>query len=348
MLTRRDLGTLALAVPGVAFAASATAKPNSRWAGVRVGMNVPYSFGTRTAMSGEDVLAKCVEIGLSSVELRAQAIEKSMGLPESIVLGPAPVDFNAALTPVGKVPGTWTMVADSNIRGATSVGTVTVIRPRTPEQIAAYQAAAAELRKWRLAASLSKAKDLRRKYEQAGIGIDIVKFDGLGDLLDEELDYALTLAKTLGARAVSGELSMPSVKRLGLAADRKKVWIGLHGHVAATATMWQQCFTQGKYIGANIDIGHFVAGNNTSPLSFIKQHPKRVTHIHVKDRKMHDGPNVPFGQGDTPIKEILQAIRDNKWPIPATIEFEIPLPPGADRTPELLKSLEYCKQCLLS
>ena len=63
---------------------------------------------------------------------------------------------------------------------------------------------------------------------------------------------------------------------------------------------------------------------------------------------MHDGPNVPFGQGDTPIKEILQTIRDNKWPIPAIIEFEIPLPPGTDRTPELVKCMSYCKQVLLA
>jgi sugar phosphate isomerase/epimerase len=317
-------------------------------------MNVPYSFGTRTAMSAEDVLEKCVQIGLSSVELRAQPIEKSLGLPDSIVLGPAPCDYNAALTPVGEVPGVWKpgernsgVGASAGERGARNVGTARSVRPQTPEQLAAYRAAAAELRKWRLAAPLSKATDLRRTYEQAGVAIDIVKFDGLSDLADEELDYALTLAKTLGARAVSGELAVPAVQRLGQAADRNKMWIGLHGHVAVTAAIWEQAFTQGRYLGANVDIGHFVAGNNTSPLPFIQQHHARITHLHVKDRKKHDGPNVPFGQGDTPIREILQTIRDNQWPIPAMIEFEIPLPPGTDRTPELLKCLDYCKQCLL-
>jgi sugar phosphate isomerase/epimerase len=94
-----------------------------------------------------------------------------------------------------------------------------------------------------------------------------------------------------------------------------------------TPAIWEQAFGHGKYVGANVDIGHFVAGNNTSPLPFIEQYHERVTHIHVKDRKMHDGPNVPFGQGDTPIKEILQAIRDKEWRIPAIIEFEI-LRPG--------------------
>ena len=61
--TRRELGKLALAgLPATAsllelspaFAAP-SAKPNSTWAGVQVGMNVPYNFGTRTTMSAEEV-----------------------------------------------------------------------------------------------------------------------------------------------------------------------------------------------------------------------------------------------------------------------------------------------------
>jgi sugar phosphate isomerase/epimerase len=57
--------------------------------------------------------------------------------------------------------------------------------------------------------------------------------------------------------------------------------------------------------------------------------------------------NVPFGQGDTPIKEALQAIRDNHWNIQATIEFEYPVPAGSDRMTELAKCVEYCRQCLI-
>jgi hypothetical protein len=37
-----------------------------------------------------------------------------------------------------------------------------------------------------------------------------------------------------------------------------------------TPAIWEQAFGYGKYVGANVDIGHFVAGNNASPLPFIK------------------------------------------------------------------------------
>ena len=76
-LTRRDLGKLALAaIP----AAKLLAKPNSYWAGVQVGMNVPYSYGNNN-MSSDETIAKTVELGVSAVECRTQPIEECMGSP---------------------------------------------------------------------------------------------------------------------------------------------------------------------------------------------------------------------------------------------------------------------------
>jgi len=357
--TRREWGRLSLAaVSGAAslldlrpaFAGPST-KPSSTWAGVQVGMNVPYNFGTRTTMSAEDVLQKCVQLGVGTVELRAQPIEKSLGLPPNLVLGPAPADYQAARTRAGSVPGVSKdsfaaanpgAASDSGSAGSPTQGGP----PQTPEQMAAYKAAADELRKWRLSLPMSKAKDLRKEYEKEGVAIEIVKFDGLANLTDEELDYSFTLARALGARAISGELSIPAFKRLGQSADRNKMFIGLHGHVAVTPAIWEQAFGYGKYVGANVDIGHFIAGNNYSPLPFIKQYHERVTHIHVKDRKMHDGPNVAFGQGDTPIKDVLLLLKKEKYGFPANIEMEYRVPEDSTLIAEMKKCVQYCKDAL--
>ena len=139
---------------------------------------------------------------------------------------------------------------------------------------------------------------------------------------------------------------MPDTKRLGQFADKHEMMVGYHGHATTTAADFETVFGYAAHNGANLDIGHFVAGQNTSPVPFIKQHHDRITHIHIKDRKMNNGPNVPFGQGDTPIKEVLQLIRDNKWNIQATIEFEYPVPEGSDRMTEIKKSLDYCRAAL--
>jgi hypothetical protein len=208
--------------------------------------------------------------------------------------------------------------------------------------------AAEEMRKWRAGVSMDRVAAFRKKYEDAGVMIEVVKYDGIYDMPDAEVDYCFTLARTLGARAISCEIDLKHTQRIGQFADKHKLMVAFHGHAATTPAHWETAFGQAKFSGANLDIGHFVAGNNVSPVPFLKQHHARIPHIHVKDRKMREGPNVPFGQGDTPIKEVLQLIRDNKWPMQATIEFEYPVPAGSDRMTELAKSVEYCKQALLS
>ena len=199
----------------------------------------------------------------------------------------------------------------------------------------------------------------RCRFER-GVAIEIVKFDGILNFSDEELDYAFALTEALGARALSCELPpdrTEAAQRLGQFADKHQMMIGFHGHTLMTPAIWEQAFTYSAHNGANLDLGHFVGGNKTSPIPFLKQHHDRITHIHVKDKTLDDK-NVAFGTGDTPINESLQTIRDNKWNIQATIEFEIPGPAGPDGRPrawtadermqEMAKSLEYCKTCLLA
>ncbi|RPI52334.1 MAG: sugar phosphate isomerase/epimerase [Acidobacteria bacterium] len=300
-LTRRELGRLAMtAIPasGVLSAgrpAAQPGKPNSKFAGVQVGLNVPYNFGGRD-MNWQELLDRCLKLNVNALELRSQPVESFLGSPAA------------------------------NGRKA------------TPE----------EMRTWRASVPVERAAEFRSKYESAGVMIEIVKYDGIYNMADEEVDYCFHLAKTLGARAISCEIDLKHTQRIGRFADKHQLMVGFHGHADTTPAHWETAFAQAKFSGANVDLGHFVAGNNTSPLPFIKQHHARITHVHVKDRKMKEGPNVPFGQGDTPIKEALQLIRDNKWPIQATIEFEYPVPDGSDRMAELAKTIEYCRQALLS
>jgi sugar phosphate isomerase/epimerase len=210
----------------------------------------------------------------------------------------------------------------------------------------AAQATAAALRAWRRTADLGKAREMRQKYEAAGVLIEIVKFDNIYNFDDQELDYAFNLAKAVGARAISCEISAEGTARVGSFADKHQLVVGYHGHAETTPAHWEAAFAQAKFNGANVDIGHFIAGNNTSPVPFIERHHARITHIHVKDRKKNQGPNVPFGQGDTPIAEVLRLIRDRKWNIQATIEFEYPVPAGSDRTVEQARALAFCREAL--
>lgn len=305
--SRREFTKLALAaLPGVGFlshlgrlgAEEPAAKPNSTVAGVRIGLNVPYSFGSGL-FTGDQILANCVQLGISAVELRTQPVEAFLGLP--------------------------------------------------PLQSAKNrEEGMQQLRDWRKSVSLEPVKDFRAKYETAGVKIEIVKVDGIFKMSDPEVDYAFTLAKALGARAISTEISKipDELKRIGQFADKHEFMVGYHGHGATTPEHWEAAFAMAKHNGANVDLGHFVAGNNISPVPFLKQYHERITHVHVKDRKFHNGPNAPFGEGDTPIAEVLRLLRDEKWNMQATIEFEYKIPPGSDRMTELARAIKFCRDAL--
>ena len=317
-LTRRDIGRLAVAaLPAVRALA---AKPNSVFGGVQIGINAPYSFHNIPG-GADDILAYMTQLNLSAAELRLQPVEAYL-----------------------KAPAPWT--APPVPRGTP--------RPAlTPEQKAEQSAAAEALQKWRLSRSMDDFKAFRKKYEDSGVLIQIVKFDGIDAMADEVVDYCFQLSKALGAYAISCEIPVSRTKRLGEFATKHKMKVGYHGHGNLTnpeafgrLAAWEQAFTYSDYNCANVDIGHFFAATGTSPAEWIKAHHERVTHVHLKDRKANNGPNMPWGQGDTPIREILLMMKKEKYRFQATIEMEYPVPEGSTLLAEIGKCVQYCKDVL--
>jgi len=317
-ISRREWGKMAAAALPLAGmpVVSLMAKPDSKFGGVQIGINAPYSMHGLPG-GADDILKDMIELNLSSVELRSQPVESFLGAP----VVPAAAGRNKP--------------------------------PLTPEQEATRKAALEELRKWRLALPVARIKEFRKKYEAAGIEIGIAKFDGIDAMEDDVVDYCFTMAKALGAKALSCEIPVSRTKRLGEFATKHKLMVGYHGHANMTnpeafakPESWEKAMSFSKYNGINLDLGHFTAGNNTSPVEFVKKHHDRITHVHLKDRKLNNGPNVVWGQGDTPIVEVLRLMQKEKYPFQGTIEFEYPVPAGSDVMTELAKCVEFCKKAL--
>jgi sugar phosphate isomerase/epimerase len=361
-ITRRDLGKMALAALP---ASRLLVKPNSKFGGVQIGINAPYSFHG-AYNSGDECLDAIVKLNLSSVELRAQPIEQFMGAPANLVAYPAVRPGGRAGVGQGRGAGGGAKAATPAGEGAAPATTQDTTQgaapaaarggraPLTPEQLATRKAAADELRTWRLAASMDTVKAFRKKYEDAGVKIEIVKADAIDTFSGEEIDYMFGLSRTAGASAISCEISLSHTKRLGAFGEKHRMTIGYHGHTDITSPeafgrpeSWETAMSYSKYNGINLDIGHFIAGNSASPIPFLQQYHDRITHIHLKDRKLNNGPNTPWCMGDTPVKETLKLMQKDKYRFPGVIEMEYTVPAGSDPMTEMAKWVEVCKNALV-
>ncbi len=192
-------------------------------------------------------------------------------------------------------------------------------------------------------------KALRKMYNDAGVNIHIIKFGNIGNpgMSDEQIDYYFEVAKAVGARGITREISDDAARRLGPIADRHEIVIGFHNHTQINPTTYDgPILSHGKYLGINLDIGHYVAGTNEPSLPQIEKHHDRILSLHVKDRKKNNGPNTPFGEGDTDIVPVLQYMKEHQLTFPADIELEYPIPAGSDAVKEVTKCVEFCRKAL--
>ncbi len=292
----------------------ATKKPNSVFDGVRIG-TITYSFrGVENTAEGTlQALLKC---GLSEVELMSGPVDDYAGLSGG---------------------------AGGSPRGGMRRG-----GQMTDEQRAAMRQQQEEQLQRRLSVPMAKYQALRKMYNDAGVNIHIVKYDNIGveSMTDAEIDNCFNVAKALGAIGITRELSDDIAKRLAPFADKHQIWIAFHNHTQITPTTYDGgVLSYGKYLGINFDIGHYLTGTGESPIPFIEKHHERIVSLHLKDRTKAGG-NLPWGEGETPIKEVLHLMRKNKWTFPADIELEYRVPQGSDAVTEVAKCVQYCKEAL--
>jgi sugar phosphate isomerase/epimerase len=222
-------------------------------------------------------------------------------------------------------------------------------RTLTPEEQAAQDAAQAELQRWRGSTSPATWQAVRKQFNDAGIEVRLLCYNmNVNSTSDDEIEYAFAMAKGLGVKAMSTSTQVSMAPRLAPFAEKHQMMVGFHGHdqtsnpdeVSSEAT-FQKVMAASKYLGANLDIGHYTAANG-DPVAFIDKYHDRITNLHIKDRKRDHGPNVPWGEGDTPIKDVLQLLRLTKWDIPANVEFEY----AGNPLFEIPKCLQFMKDAL--
>jgi sugar phosphate isomerase/epimerase len=211
-----------------------------------------------------------------------------------------------------------------------------------------------QLKKWRLTTPLGYFEEIRRKFDNAGIELYAYSLNFNDRFSDQELDRGFQMTKALGTDIITTSTTLTCAERLVPFAEKYKVRVAMHGHDKtsdpnqfATPQSFARGLAMSKHFYINLDIGHFSAAGY-DPVSYIKEQHSKILALHIKDRKKNHGPAVPFGEGDTPIKQVLLLLKSKRYPIPANIEYEYnEYRPGLDTVTEVRKCFRYCKDILV-
>ncbi len=202
-------------------------------------------------------------------------------------------------------------------------------------------------------------KTVRGKLDAAGIRVSAYCVNFKPDASADLLDKAFKGAGLLGTSLMTTSTEKSIVPRLDEYAQKYKVTIGIHNHWFGDA--WfkgdrsQNFESPDDFLGAlkgrsnhlaiNLDIGHFSAAGQ-DPVAFFKEHHGRIMSLHVKDRdKDATHSNRKFGEGATPITEVLKLARQMKFKYAANIEWE---EDEQEPTPGVKDSFEYMRRVLTS
>jgi hypothetical protein len=257
--------------------------------GVRIGLT-SGSLNPLPRIPGKDaadiVVEECVRMGVGNVELASGFFGPAV---EGVVRGRAPA-----------VP--------------------------TPDYLRSREAQ----RQWRLSpGSLADFRAVRAKFDRAGLNLFSMSNSFFDDCTDAEIDAMFRQMQALGIKLFqTNQTRVPMGPRLKAPAETYGISPANHTHSmvddpdeVATPASLAKLLAISPAFRVCLDIGHFAAGGN-DPVAYLREHHDRITHIHVKDRKRGNGPNVAWGTGDTPIGASHQLIRDNRWPIIALTERE--------------------------
>jgi sugar phosphate isomerase/epimerase len=290
-------------------------KPNSKVAGVQLGVTT-YSYRAMPHKV-DDVIQYLVYAGVNSIELRSVA-EEDLGIPQV----PARPRRGGQLTEKDRADFTK-----------------------------AAEAAREAQRRWRLSLPMERYTEMRKKFNDAGINVYIAKF-APSTWSDEEIDYAYNAAKVLGSIGITDELSDAACRRLGKFAEKHHSLAMFHLHEQAA----EPGFSFDKYLAyspanmINLDAGHYFGATGLHPNDVIIKYHDRMRSIHIKDKT---GPknatpnaNKPFGEGETPIADVLLLLKKEQWPISVDVEMEYQVPEGSDAAKETKKCIDYMRNIL--
>lgn len=345
---------------------TADGKPNSKFNGLQIGA-ITYSF--RGVNGTDEIIAACIEGNVSSIELMGNGLEAEVGAPTNPVQrsggfgggmpgGAMPAGAAPAGAPAGARTGAPAGAAPAGAPAGAAMPRMQqpelteeekALQAKYEEDLAAFRKDPATMEKW---AALAK------KFTDAGIEVHILKWTA-GNT-DELLDYSFNVAKVFGAKAICAEASEETCKTLGAAAERNGLLAVYHNHAqyaSMTVADIEKWLAYSPANRLNFDCGHYYGfgyDNSTKLdiIQFIDHFNAQILSVHFKDKtkltnEFASNQNQVWGQGETPVREVLQHLRDNYPHLYCDIELEYPVPAWSTSAKEVAKCVRYAREALI-
>lgn len=207
-----------------------------------------------------------------------------------------------------------------------------------------------DLRKWRETVDLAEVEKVGEGFRKAGVEVYALNYSFRDDFSEAEIERGFEMGKAIGATVLTASSNVTTARRIDPVAKKHDMRVGMHNHSRihhnefATPADFEAAMKGTSHIAINLDIGHFTAAG-FDPVSYLEERHDDIVTLHIKDRRRDQGENVLFGDGDTPIREVLRVLANRQSKIPANIEYEYRFP---DTMSEVRRCFEYCRAALLS
>jgi sugar phosphate isomerase/epimerase len=324
-------------------------KPNSKVNGVQLGLTT-YSY-RQIPHSIEEVLEYVLKAEVNALEMR-HVLEEGLGIPPGPSRRVRGYQFAESLLKEYGTPEAVLKAFGGSERIAAMLERYAALtEEEKAEHLKAAEATRKAQRDWRLSLPMQKYADIRKMYNDAGVNIHIAKF-APSNWSDEEIDYAYKATKVLGAYGITDEASEEACKRLGPFAEKHSSLAIYHTH----GQFGDESFDLDRLLNyspanrLNLDVGHYWGATGLHPNEIIIKYHDKIPMVHMKDKTgPNDDPpnaNKPFGQGTTPIADVLLLLKEEEWPIDVFLELEYEIEPDSDPVKEVVKCIEYMRSIL--
>jgi len=198
----------------------------------------------------------------------------------------------------------------------------------TPEQVAATNVEARNaLRNWRRTPEATSLDGVRRKLAAAGLTVHACSLTYDSSFTDEEIIATFKQAAALGAKTISTPLTLAMADRLVPFVERHGMTLAIHTQADGNAAgeidvpTLDRALDLSRAFRVKLDVGNLTASNRDAAAA-LRKYESRVACVLVKDRLRNGGASQPFGEGDAPIRAVMDVLKQSSRSIPALVEYD--------------------------